>query len=333
MAAAAPSPDEILQLAEQIVELAAQKRAKYELCYAPESNDPANNPNDTTTPARANGDGSKADYAALRSQYSWVPGFFSNSLGPDPSGFDGPMQTMTATVAKLCNLPSKGGPPAGGGEVQKAYDFANTKIGQWHSDAARTFQANFLVKIPDAAGGQANIAWSLRNALELDQALYVQGRIDLRDIAQKTVDALNAINGSGGSGSIVGLAAASAVLTVVAGGLTPLTGGASLVAAATIGAGLTAAGSTYESTRAGGNGGPLGADTVDGVLGNMTKAVSKSVVKAISDGEQEIVKGLSGAYNQLTGTARNDIVPPKPAVLDVVKLPTRDAENAWGAIN
>jgi hypothetical protein len=326
------SRDQIVTAAQRLRDAAVKVKGEMELRYIPRDPDhPARSivgksASDYTGHAYAideNGNymGTDAHWAALDSQYSWIPDFYDRSVGPEPSGMEQLINTMKSVSSKLHfaptaapgSAPSRPVEPIGG--LLRPTEAA---LDEWIGAAAVAFRNNFMLKIPEAAQAQAYLAAALAHAVQGNRDMFLAQRVDLLDNATKATTAVEQSNYCNPDSVKAVMSIVGAVATVAAGiAAIPVTGGTSLapagVAAFTIIAGVSSGiaasdlGHKEETS--------LNADTVDGVLSKAVDAVVAISTK-VADKEQQMVTALEQMHNVVIGADTGKLyLVPRPGTL------------------
>lgn len=323
-----PTPEEIRELGNAVLETALWYRGMVELRYAPEGTQ------DELVPQYHNYEGgTSADWAALRAGYSWIPDYFMRYIGPEPAGFDGPIDVMETAEKQLYD---KGMSP-----VDSYVELVRNHLTNWTGDAANVFRVNYLVRIPEVTRNQADVANMLKHAMIANKDIFIQARQDLVRVAHKTIDALESMTRCGGASGVVALLAvvAAVATTVAAVG----TAGALTPAAAdtwTFVAGLSSSATAIipaletEPEFASPIEHDLAADTVNGVLNAMVDAI-KRIAQEVDHQERRIVAALQSNLRDMTSGAietlpngqrrprRDNFLAPRPALIAESRDPHR----------
>ncbi|MGH8880880.1 MAG: hypothetical protein ACRD0P_26590, partial [Stackebrandtia sp.] len=145
------------------------------------------------------------------------------------------------------------------------FETAQNLVEPWDGAMAEAFTKNFLNPIPSIMLNHGRLATVLHAEAVKTKEVYKVRRKNAKDIADKSVEAIEAITDSNGGVFAVMFAAiiaAGTFMTLGAGGVAFT--GAALISGATL-AGPFAPGDKEEV--------PLGADSIEGVLDNMSNAL------------------------------------------------------------
>ncbi len=324
------SRDQIVEAAQRLRDTAVKVKGEMELRYIPRDPDhPARSivgksaadypMNDFAIDENGNYMGTDAHWSELDAQYSWIPDFYERSIGPEPSGMDGLINTMKSVSSKLYFAPTA----AAGAAPSSAVDPigallrpTEAALDEWIGTAAVAFRNNFMLKIPDAAQAQAYLAAALAHAVQGNRDMFLAQRADLLDNATKGITAVEQSPYCNPDTVKAVISIVGAVATVAAGVASiPVSGGTSLfpagVAAFTIIAGVSSGIASQDLGRKEET--SLNADTVDGVLSKAVDAVI-DISTRMANKEQEMVTALEQTRNVITEKADLYLVP-RPGVL------------------
>jgi hypothetical protein len=325
-----PTPGEIIDAAHRVIDAAVKMRGEVKLRYVPQGHNPwrsiAGKPFDDY-PDQAgtyggfavgpdgNYVGTDADWAKLRSQYTWIPDPFVRRLDPDPVLFQPLIDGMEQTALTIFDNPDH----LASSPVAQYIRDASGKIDNWKGEAAETFQANFMNKLEIAAQNQAFIAGAMMHAMIAERDIFVTVRHDLLNVANQAVSAIEASNNKDPGGIKTALTVVAAVTGLLAGVASiPISGG--LLVPASIQATLWII-SGFSSTMGLGvpsgdsQGSPLSASSVDGVLSKMVDAIIR-IESYIDSHERDVVTSLNSCYSTLTGPERSILLlPPEPTLV------------------
>jgi hypothetical protein len=322
-----PSVEEIRKAAEEVAETAAKVRGRLELRFATEGDAEAGQkPKEFLGRAEdkyATGSdgkylGTHDDWAQLRGVYSWIPDLFVSYVGPEPAGFDGPVETMERAWKALYDRESGVDP------VGTHIRMVESHLSGWSGFTAETFRTKYLHRIPDAVKSQAQLAFVLQHAALADQDVWIEARRNLVDLAAKTKVSLESLGSCGGADSVVMiLTVVGIVASVVV--LWPAAAVACTLVASTASAGALIAGtSASEAVEA-----EVAGDSVDAILQSMVNATDE-IRKQIHEAERKIIDGLQhnlGLVSDATHehgvpSTRDGFLPPRPTLVSDSLVPS-----------
>lgn len=151
----------------------------------------------------------------------------------------------------------------------------------------------------------------MAHSLSAERDAWVEHRTSLKDVADKTIVALNAVKAEQADNANANLTILAGVFTVAAGALTiPVTGG---VSTAAVGAGVATIAAAVVTVGAGAvavqdpkrKEVPLGDDTVSGVLLNMASA-GGTLNSDVQSVERDICDGLQSLYDRMTDNSSQE---------------------------
>lgn len=148
-----PSRTEIADLAIKIAELAAQKRATYELGYGKQTSPEQDQQyRESGTGTRIDGEGTRADYDALRSSYSWILTCFDESIGPDFDALENLAAIANNAKSALVAVLNANGETGSTveKEAQSGLAYLEGKIMNWHGQLADTLNKEYIPTIKPA---------------------------------------------------------------------------------------------------------------------------------------------------------------------------------------
>lgn len=221
----------------------------------------------------------------IRELLEWIPGRFERYLTPDPAVFD-------YTIAQVGKVANEFGTTGSGlrNSDRGAFFTAKHNAGLWKGNMAEKFNANFLGPIEGIMENHGRVATLLHNEIEKTKAVYLNRRKTAKEVADKTVEAIEAIALDGGITVMLAfLISAGTVLTLGGGGFA--VAGAALIIGGTIGGPLIPG--DGESV-------PLSADSVGGVLDNMRAAL---------DSLDESIKGETDTLNEAMKETDKSVYP------------------------
>jgi hypothetical protein len=325
MARAHPSLEELRKLGAQVADAAAMARGIHELKFAPEGSPAAGGPPDDSIAGEKYGTGADGrvlgtheDWSRLRLGYAWIPELFVSLAGPEPGHLDGLIETMESAWKALYDRDS-GADPVGTHIRQ-----AESHLSGWSGVAAETFRTNFLHKIPDSVKSQAQLAFMLQHAALADQDVWVETRLNLRDLAEKTTTALESLDDCGGTDSLITiLTVIGIVVSVVA--LWEVAAVACTIVASSVAAASLVADKAGESAVEA----EVAGDTVETVLQNMVNAtdVLRSQIywseRKITDALRENLDLVHDTTHFHGATSTHDaFLPPRPALVGESMIPS-----------
>lgn len=243
--------------------------------------------------------GTAEQWAALDSEFEWVHSLWVNAPGPEPSDFDSAVQDLDNSAKALYDEST------GVQSSQGPYFSATRGIDLWISPAANAFRDNIWYRIPAVIQRQAAVAGVMAHGLHATRVTWAEHRKSLKEIAEKTITALNAVKVNEADNTEAGLSILGGIVALAA---IPFSGGGTIpVAAALFGAGAsiyTGVSSIEEDKR---DKVPLGDSTVAGVLSNMSNAISRADADAEAN-ELDIVDGLESVYDRITDDTSQESV-------------------------
>lgn len=327
--AAYAKPDQITAAANKVLDAAVKARGEVELRYVPKgpSRDHWAAGQDSMDRGVVAGDyggyatdskgiylGTDADWAALRSQYTWIPDLFTFRIDPDPILFQPLIDGMEQTALTIHDDPNK----MTSSPVAQYIEDVRGAVSGWKGTAAETFRANFVNRLEIAAQNQAYIAGAMMHAMIAERDTFVAVRNDLLGTANDAVNAIEGITDKDPGTTKTILTVAAAVTGLLAGVASiPISGG--LLVPAEIQAGLwiisgasaTMGLPTYKDN----TGSQLAAHTVDGVLSNMIDALTR-IDNYVTSHETDVIKSLNSCHDKLTDKHERAIllVPPPPGL-------------------
>lgn len=222
---------------------------------------------------------------SFSSSLDWIPQAYQPFTKPDPAGFSTLEEAMSAIETDL------------GSRTIGKIDTVRGTVEKWTGDAAYAFR-KYSEGWDQVTKHQASIAGVLARAAKDMRSMYEAVDHNVNDIADKTINGLEAMGHSGGKEWQQGLTLAAGVVAtavgfVASGG----TGGVllGLLAASSDGASL-AAGLIKPGTEKA----TLGGHTVDEVLNNMSTALSQ-VHTDISQAEQTVIGAITAMHSMADG--------------------------------
>lgn len=273
---------------------------------------------------------------------------FEDILSPRPKDFDELIKTMKKVEGDLGVFEASKDLDENSDRIGGNADFglADTAKGEIQKDWDGRFRNELIDKFftpfyPNIIATQGGVARFLRQHAELMKMIYIRRRHDAKKTADDGVTAIEAINDSKGSdlklllsivGGLIGLGTAMAgpFASGIAG---PLAMGLSSAAWS---AGNAVGGNFIKDDKEV----PLGADTVQGVVENIYKAL-KTSDETMQDEEDALLKSLKAIevkiYPLVMGSNEdlfkgNDLIPMKPAITQVGLKPEelRDGITVYG---
>lgn len=246
---------------------------------------------------------------------------------PNPDHFDTMISKMQAVEATLgAYTPSKNTtkdtPVIGGGGDLELLRTSVSDMSDWQGKLKNAFVDNYLTPFPRITATQGGLARFLRHQAEWMQAIYVRRRYDAKKLADQAVEAIEAVGDSKGSSAAIALAAIIGLATLLgpAGSSLAWALGTSAVVAGT-GIGAEFIEDDKEV--------PLGADTVQGVVDNLFKALDESDKTMVEEEGKvlDALKQIEGVVYPLVmgpdidkGTELTPMRPEITKVLDVDEL-------------
>lgn len=315
-----PTDDEIREAVEKLKE-AAKKKA---LDEATDSWIDGNGQGHHETPSDETKERIDEELAALEKH-------FEDKLSPKPDDFDFLIDTTKKVEGSLGVFAAakdlgKNSDRIGGNADFGLVDTAKGEIQKdWDGKLRNQLIDNYLTPLyPNIIATQGGVARFLRQHAELMKRIYQRRRSDAKKIAEQGVTAIEAITDSKGSdlkillsvvGGLIGLGAAMAgpFAAPIAGPLAIGLSSAAWSAGSAIGGNFIPADKDPV---------PLGADTVEGVVDNIYKALADSD-KTMQDEEDELLEALQAVegvmYPMTMGSdldKGNDLSPMRPDIAD-----------------
>lgn len=226
----------------------------------------------------------------IREKLSWVVDRFRETLKPFPRDFDPLIDKIKAIETAFGQEEdSFGDPDLGMIETSANY------MAQWEGALSTNFNEKFLGPMPIIAANHGKLASYLRDHAEKMKSIYESGRQDALNIAEKGVEAIDAINDSNGKDLMIALAVLIAAGTLAG----PALGVASAplavqLANAAVIAGSVLGGPFVEK----GEEVPLGGDTVEEVMNNVRDALDASA-KRIFEEEGYLLDALKKSEGEV----------------------------------
>lgn len=179
-----------------------------------------------------------------------------------------------------------------------------SSLNTWKSPAGYVFRQSFLGKITIAAANQLIAIKTIRNVAAANQMILEQASDDIFEIGNSTISVIEADDGCCGSDTDVNatLNVVAGVATIVAGIVSiPFTGGISTTAVA---GGITALTGTLTTYTAAASASsppeePLAADTVEGVLDNMRRAID-TVYASLDDADKSLTSVMQSLHEAIS---------------------------------
>lgn len=267
------SDDELTAAAEAVFEAALDK-AKSERDFAESSYG-------FYDPRRVNRPDFPSD-EEIQEQLEWIPGRFEPYLTPDSRDVEYLVNEMGG-VATVFNAP---GNELVDADLSTAYGIVEERATGWEGAAGENF-ATYVASLPAIMANHGRVANMLQIEAQKMVELYKTRRKSAKDIADQTVQAIEAINDSNGA-----FLEALLAVVIVGGTMVGLGGGGLAIAGAAVASGATMGGPFLPEEK---EPLPLGADTVAEVLDNMKKALDEL---DISLDEQEDILIDAMQYNE-----------------------------------
>ncbi|MGH3664113.1 MAG: hypothetical protein ACRDTQ_19955 [Micromonosporaceae bacterium] len=244
----------------------------------------------------------RADILAM---YDWIPPLFERFTHPDPDSFDILIEDMEHAVDAL------------GSVAMTRMDRVENELGEWKGHARESFLENIVEPFDGMNENHRSLALILLTSMKTNRKIFEVMQKNIEKIANQTLTHIKGLTyeGGGASGDVV-LTMFSAVVSVFA---AASTGGTSIALTAVSGAAGVASSLPGEEEKPL----PLGANTVDDVLGNMVDAVSW-LDSWIDHEERQIVGALSANHDLASNpsTRRAKFVPHRPANIPPGELRT-----------
>ncbi len=239
--------------------------------------------------------GTAADWKEIEDAIDWVHGCWLENVGPDPDQFDTMVSSAADAATALYNEHT------GVGSADAPYRSASTAVEGWESEAGRDFRDHYWYRLPGVIGNQAATAAVLAHGASAIRAAWSRHRADLEDIAKKTLAALEAVKTTSGADFSSFLTITGGLLSIAGGIIAiPASGGGSLALAGAgvsiVSGAITVAQGTVGSEGEDTQEVPLGGETVQSVLFNMSSAVASAKAE-ITGADRTIAKGLNGVYD------------------------------------
>ena len=268
------------------------------------------------------------DFEEFYADYEWIEQLFEDlARTPDPRHSTALADTMADLVGEAPTADGKGSSPRVGGMPDNGFGQGDLSLAgsvqnlvdDWQGHAATEFHDSFLANLDPCRRNQIVIGKILRDMARTNAELLETVRADTIRIQTQTLNALDAVlDGSGDLSAKLGILSAAACLaggfcalplfTAASGAAAAASGGFTMLSGVLSGAG-SLTGDDSEPV-------PLAADTVDGVLANMTEAVN-AVVSGQYDCENDLVKCLEENTMMLYENAHEPVfVSRRPYALD-----------------
>ncbi|ADD41834.1 hypothetical protein [Stackebrandtia nassauensis] len=249
---------------------------------------------------------------------------FAAVYTPKPDDFDTMISRMQQVEAVLgAYEPSKNTtketPVIGGGGDLELLRTSVSDMSDWQGKLKNAFVDNYLTPFPRITVTQGGLARFLRHQAEWMQAIYKRRRYDAKKTADQGVEAIEAIDDSKGSEAAIALAAIIGLATLLGPMGSSLAfglGTSAVVAGTGIGAEFI-----EEDKEV-----PLGADTVQGVIDNVYKALEESDKTMVEEEGKvlDALKQIEGVVYPLVmgpdidkGT---ELTPMRPAIVDTMDV-------------
>ena len=188
---------------------------------------------------------------------------------PDPSAFDGPIQSVTT-----CGL------------------------------AAKAFINNFVIPFEGRTENQFTVASILMNALNANKELWKRARANIDDIAHKVKSALDHYDDCGKNEWEIGLSVVGAVVAIAA---VPVTGGASAIALGAVASAVDVA-STFAGQIEDLPKNDYSAESVEGVIAKAKQGI-EDLKTEVARAEQKIVDAMTNSSGVVAGHATDFLAP------------------------
>lgn len=242
---------------------------------------------------------------------------------PNPEAFSDMIKNMQSVEATMgayapgADIDEDTEVIGGGGDLELLRT-AVTDMGDWQGDLRDTFVDNYLTPFPRIIATQGGLARFLRQHAQLMRAIYARRRADAKYLAEEAVNAIEAIDDSKGHDLKIALAAIIGVATLVGAGagMAVALGSAAVIVGTDMGSNFV-----EEDKKV-----PLGADTVQGVVDNLFKALDESDKTMVEDEEKvmEALINIEGiAYPMVMGPESGkgtELVPMMPEITKVFDI-------------
>lgn len=207
-------------------------------------------------------------------------------------------------------------------------DQVHANTDEWYGLAADAFNLNFLNPFQAQRHNQVAFVAELATVLQGYQTMLLESRRKILEIGDATIAALNTVRAGGGAPAPVIISIVSAVVGVLA---AAYSGGASLtIPFAVLGGGLGIATEAVDS-------GLIQGVTVASVIDSMTQTITM-VKNDMIDAENLLITALTHDAQLLADARalaaqrqRNDLVPIRPNVTEVLSGTDVDFEHAGGS--
>jgi len=198
----------------------------------------------------------------------------------------------------------------GGNPALDKLSGSESYIEDWTGRAAMEFKSNFIDPFPTIVRNQFIIVAVLKSALEAQRQIWVRARNDIDKIAHDALEALDRMDDCGKNEWTMTFTVVAAVASIAA---VPLTGGASLTAAAVA---ITAVGAASQVAAAAAPDDPptiqFGGESAEAVVGQLREAIAK-LVEYIQQQESKISNALTNTH-RLVAADRASFVSGRPAL-------------------
>jgi hypothetical protein len=322
MAEAVPTPDEIMALAHDVLELAVKRRGESELNHPAEGTETA------------------GFYAMLRQGYSWIVDAFGQAvaLAPDPGSFQPLIEaarqgetTLTGGAELHLSNVDINGNVIRGGNLTPVDPFwwgvngINAKMSEWTGDAADNFRDNFLAHVSAVPANHAMVFRSLHFSLTTTKKVYEQYLRDLKEVATKARAALHPAACHPPSLKVV-LGLAAGVSKIAAGLATAAHGGLFVVGEGVV----ELAATTMEAGEKGGKGETIDGPDVEWILQSANDLLNRTM-SLLDQREQEIASIINDNYNTLTSATYSGlfVVPEPTGVASAATKPVKQLHNEF----
>jgi hypothetical protein len=266
-----------------------------------------------STPGSALITAARAEYEKhLEDACDWIVPAFEAWAAHDPDALIPGIAAIKAVEDRL-----------GDGQAVRFANSAQINLASQWDGSYCTNLRNFLACFLIMPGNQQTIARTLRELLEAEQALYRQAQGNVLQLAEKAEEAIKACGTENRPETRTFLTILSAVTWIAGAALAIPSGGASIYAGVVTFNAVAAVSGAAASLLPGGEAKSIGADSVDGVLENVSQ-VMRDARAQVTAREQDILSALEHNHQALaavrqrstvTGTA-GPVTPSHPAIIN-----------------
>jgi hypothetical protein len=243
---------------------------------------------------------------------AWIVPAFREWAAVDPDALTAHVAAIGRTEARL-----------GDGEVLRLANGAQLDLAaQWTGSYCANLR-NFLGALLIVPGNQQAVARTLRELLEAEQALWRQAQGNIVALADKACEAIEAIEDDSKPETRTYLTILSAVAWIAGAALAIPSGGVSIYAGVVTFNAIAAVSGAAAGMLPSGSPRSLSADSVDGVLENVTRVLAEAR-SDLAKREQDVVSALRHNHEALSrlrrpaqdATINSPVTPAQPTIVN-----------------